>query len=443
MIRDTMIRPQSISPEQAVAQLHPKDRLAVPLGPGQPKAFLHALGARTDWEALEVFAALLVELFPVFAQKGVSLRSGFFGPAERALRAAGHRVSFVPSDFRRFEEIAHRFAPRVIATAAAPPDEKGRISLSLHAGATVDAIADAARDPDRLLVVETSPHFPRTRGLDPDHAHSVALEDVDVWIESDSKPTELPDAAPGPIEEAIAKFIVPFIENGSTLQTGIGGVPNAVVSLLAKGEGGDYGVHSEMFTSGLMTLHEAGKVTNEKGVFDGVSITTFAMGTRALYDWLHEQEAVRFLPVSIVNDPSRIALNRKMISINGALSIDLFGQVVADSIVGAQHSGIGGHEDFLAGAGQVEEGRSLLCLPSSVELKGRRTSRIVPSLAEGSLVTSPRHQVDVVVSEFGAAELAGRTVEERALLLAEIAHPDDRNGLREHAKALARRGVLP
>ncbi len=407
-----------------MAQLEARDRVAIPLGPGQPRAFLHALSTRTDWEDLHVFGALLVDLFPIFARPGVRLRSGFFGPAERALRAAGHAVSFVPADFRRFEEIGRRFDPRVIAVAGAPPDREGRISLSLHAGASVSAIQAATRDPDRLLVVETSPAFPRTLGLPPEHPHSVALDDVDVWIESDSLPPELPDEEIGEAERAIAGHVAPYIHSGATLQTGIGGIPNAVVELLAAGSGGDYGVHSEMFTTGLMRLHEAGKVTNRKGVFDGVSITTFAMGARALYDWLDGQGSVRFLPVSVVNDPAEIARNRSLVSINGALSIDLFGQVVADTIGGYQHSGIGGHEDFLAGAGRVEQSRSVLCLPSTAMVGGRRQSRIVSKLEPGSLVTSPRHQVDVVVTEYGAAELAGRDVDERAHALTAVAHPD-------------------
>ncbi len=437
-----MPTPRSVSAEEAVAQLEPVDRLGLPLGPGQPKAFLRALGRRDDWEDLAVFGALLVDLFPVFAQPGVRLRSGFFGPAERALRAAGHSVEFVPADFRRFEEIGQRFAPRVFATAAAPPDAQGRVSLSLHAGATVDQIDDAARDPGRLLVVETSPAFPRTLGLPPDHLHSIALEDVDLWIESDEEPTALPESATGEVEQTIASQIAKFIPAGATLQTGIGGVPNAVVALLANDSGGDFGVHSEMFTTGLMQLQEAGLVSNRKGIFDGLSITTFAMGDRSLYDWLDENETVRFLPASVVNDPAVIARNRNMISINGALSVDLLGQVVADSIAGLQHSGIGGHEDFLAGAGRIAEGRSLLCLPSTVRIADEVRSRIAARLEPGSIVTSPRHQVDVVVTEYGAAELAGRTVGERARALAAIAHPDFRETLLAQAVEIDRRGVL-
>jgi acyl-CoA hydrolase len=172
-----------------------------------------------------------------------------------------------------------------------------------------------------------------------------------------------------------------------------------------------------------------------------MSVSTFAMGSRALYDWLDHGDVVRFLPVDIVNDPAVIAKNRKMISINGALSVDLFGQIVADSIAGVQHSGIGGHEDFLAGAGRIVAGRSLICLPSMARVDGVDRSRIVSRLDAGSLVTSPRHQVDVIVTEYGAAELGGRTVGERARALAEIAHPDVREVLREAAHEIEGRGV--
>jgi len=437
-----MAVPNSCTAATAAAMLEPRDRLGIPLGPGQPIGFLRALGERDDWVDLRVFGALLVELFPLFAHPSVSLRSGFFGPAERALRAAGHRVDFVPADFRRFQEIAERFAPRVVATSGSPPDGEGRVSLSLHAGATVGEVLDAARDPRRLLVVETSPGYPRTLGLPPEHRHSIALEDIDVWIEGDTKPPELPDTDPGARELAIASHVARFVEPGATLQTGIGGIPNAVVALLADGPGGDYGVHSEMFTTGLMRLHEAGKVSNKKGVYDGMSIATFAMGSRALYDWLDDGDAVRFLPAEIVNDPAIISRNRQMISINGALSVDLFGQIVADSIDGVQHSGIGGHEDFLAGVGRISAGRSLVCLPSMTKVKGADQSRIVPRLEAGSVITSPRHQIDVVVSEFGAAELAGRTVAERARALVDIAHPDAREELGRAAREIEKLGVL-
>ena len=421
-----------VTPAEAAAVVRTRDTLAIPLGPGQPPATLHALGERDDFEALTVFGALLVGAFALFTKPGVRLLSGFFGPVERGLRDAGHRVRFVPADFRRFASIVERLAPRVMATAAAPPDADGRCSLSLHAGATVDELRRCGRDAQRTLIVEANARLPRTRGLPPEHPHALHVDEIDLLVEVEQDVIALPDAPSTEIEQAIARHARAFIHDGCTLQTGIGGVPNAIAALLADGPGGDYGVHSEMFTTGLMRLHRAGKISNRrKGHFDGISITTFAMGSRELYDWLDGEgrDAVRFLPAHIVNDPSQIAKNRALISINGALSVDLVGQLVADEIAGRQHSGIGGHEDFVTGAAFSEGGRSLICLPATARVGGRPLSRIVRAFEPGTCITTPRHQVDVIVTEYGAAELAGLTNAERRAALTDIAHPDFRDAL--------------
>ena len=422
--------------DEAAELVRSVDTMAVPLGPGQPVEFLHALGEHDRFQGLTVFAALLVAPFRLFTRPGVNLLSGFYGPVERGLRDAGHAVRFVPADFRRFAKIARAMAPRVMATAAAPPDAEGWCSLSLHAGATVDELRSCGRDGSRLLVVETSPRLPRTRGMPPEHRHALHLDEIDVLVEGEAEPIALPDAPPSALDEAIGAQAASFVPEGATLQTGIGGIPNAVARILSERPGGDYGVHSEMFTTGLMHLHRAGKVSNaRKGHLDGVSITTFAMGTRELYDWLDGEgrDLVRFLPVDEVNTPERIARNRALVSINGALSVDLFGQVVADEIDGRQYSGIGGHEDFVTGASFSEGGRSLICLPSTAGSGDRRVSRIVSSFSAGTCVTTPRHEVDVVVTEYGAAELAGLTTAERREVLVEIAHPDYRESLRRDA----------
>lgn len=418
------------TPDEAAQLLRPDDTLGVPLGPGQPRDLLHALGRRGDFTSLTVFAALLTDFFPVFTQPGVRLLSGFFGPVERALESNGHDIAFVPGDFRRFARIVRRLDPRVMATAASPPDADGRVSLSLHAGATVDELQRCGRDPERLLVVEVSPHFPRTLGVPPENPHALTHDEIDVLVESEAEPISLADPPAGEAARAIADHVASLVPEGATLQTGIGGIPGAVVELLAQGPGGDYGVHSEMFTTGLMHLHRAGKVSNRKGVYDGISVTTFAMGTRELYEWLEDREDVRFLPVHLVNDPSRIGQNRRMVSINGALAIDLAGQVAADSVAGRHYSGIGGHEDFVAGAGLAGGGRSLICVPSTVTIAGERLSRIVSAFPAGAKITTPRHHVDAVVTEYGVAELEGRTEAERAEALAAVAHPEFREGLR-------------
>ena len=370
------------------------------------------------------------DLYEVLLRPGVSMQSGFFGPAERFMLAGGADIQFVPADFRRFAPVLEQIRPRIVATAAVAPDADGWMSLSLHAGASVAELHRAASDPDRLCVVETSPHFPRTHGLPPEHRHALHVEEVDVIVAGDATPFVLEDKPTTEVDEAIAGYAADFVPEGATLQTGIGGIPNTIAALLADRPGGGYGIHSEMFTTGLMRLCLAGKVTNDhKGEFDGFAVTTFAAGTADLYGWLHDNPDVRFLPVDIVNSPENISRNREMITINGAMSIDLAGQVVADTKTGEQFSGIGGHEDFISGPGLELSDRSLVCLPSTATVDGEVVSRITPEAAAGTIVTTPRHQLDVVITEYGVAEVLGKTVRERARALAAIAHPDFREEL--------------
>ncbi|MFZ6004672.1 MAG: acetyl-CoA hydrolase/transferase family protein [Actinomycetota bacterium] len=424
---------ERLTPEESADRVHVVDSIGMPLGPGQPAAFLEALGRRTDWRDLRIGGALLTVLTELFSHPNVHYLSGFYGPLERLLRDSGANISFAPADFRRFEPILEAVSPRVMTTAAAPPDAAGWCSLSLHAGASVRQLHAAGADPERLLVVEVSERYPRTFGVG-EHRHALHLDEIDVLIESDREPMVLADVAPTEVERAIARHVATFVPDGATLQTGIGAVPSTVAALLADGEGGDYGVHSEMFTTGLMRLHQAGKVTNQKGVYDGVSIATFAAGTRELYEWLHENREVGFLPVDLVNSPEAIARNRLMVTINAAMAVDIQGQVIADTIDATQYSGIGGHEDFVAGPALDISDRSLLCLPSTITRGDEVRSRIVPWFDAGAVITTPRHQVDVIVTEYGAAELAGKTVHQRGEALASIAHPAFREGLREAAE---------
>ena len=421
--------PERLTPADAAQRIRVDDRIGLALGPGQPPAFLQALGERDDWEDLRLIGALLTVGTPLFNHPNVHYLSGFFGPIERLLRDAGANISFAPADFRRLAPLLERAKPRVMAHAAAPPDAEGWCSLSLHAGGTVTELRRAAEDPDRLCVLECSDGFPRTYGLPPDHRHAIHVGEVDILVESDARPLALPDAPASDVDRAIAGHARSFITDGATVQTGIGAIPSAIVSQLAAGDGGDYGVHSEMFTDGLMALHAAGKVSNRKGQFDRVSVATFAMGSERLYEWLRENREVAFLPVDIVNAPEVIAANHDMVTINGALAVDIHGQVVADTRNGEQYSGIGGAEDFVSGPGLTVSGRSLICLPSTVTIGGVLHSKIVPWFDAGVVVTTPRHQVDIVITEYGAAELEGLTVHQRGDALASIAHPDFREEL--------------
>jgi acyl-CoA hydrolase len=422
------------TPEEAVGHMRPIDTIGFGLGPANPDGFLSALSTRNDWEDLILGGALLLNYYEVLTKPGVSYRCGFFGPAERLLLAQGFRVEHVPGGFRQFAPILAKFSPRVMVAQAAPPDADGKVNLSLHYGATRPELLRAGRDPERLLIIEVNPNLPRTRSLAPQFDNTIPVELIDILVESNNVPFALNDAPADDTDRAIAANALGFVTEGATLQTGIGTIPNMVASELAAGPLGGFGIHSEMFTTGLMQLHLAGKVTNSnKGIFDGVSVTTFALGTAELYGWLNENDSVAFLDVEAVNDPTIISRNANLVSINGALSVDLYGQVVADSIDGRQISGVGGHEDFVAGAELHADAHSLICIRSTASVHNEPISRIVGKLPEGSIVSTPRHHTGVVVSEYGVAELSGYTVRERAHALAEIAHPTVRAEL--HAVA--------
>jgi acyl-CoA hydrolase len=431
--------PITCSPTEAVALVRPVDRIGFGLGPANPDALLTALGTRDDWEDLILGGALMLNYYDVCTKPGVSYRCGFFGPAERVLLAEGHRVEHVPGGFRQFAPILAKFSPRIMVAQGAPPDRDGNVNLSLHYGATRPELLRAGRDPDRLLMVEVNPNLPRTRSLPPDFDNTIPLDVIDVLVESDVVPFALTDPPPEEVDIAIARHALGYVSNGATLQTGIGSIPNIVAAELSSGPLGGFGIHSEMFTDGLMQLHQAGKVSNlKKGIFDGVSITTFALGSAELYQWLDGNGDVAFIDVAAVNDPTVIGRNANLVSINGALSVDLYGQVVADNVGGKQISGVGGHEDFVAGAEIHLDAHSLICLRSTAQVGGQQVSRIAGVLPEGSVVSTPRHHTGVVVTEFGAAELMGLTVQERAHALAEIAHPDYRTDLRLVADRLGR-----
>ncbi len=429
---------RTLTPQDAASLVRTSDTVGFGLGPAIPDAFMTALGGRDDWEDLILGGALLLGPYEVLERPGVSYRCGFYGPAERYYLSRGARIEHVPGGFRQFGPILARFSPRVMVVQTAPPDRHGQLNLSLHYGATRDELLRAGRDPERLLVAEVNPNLPRTGCLER-YPNTLPLDAVDVLVEADCQPFALDEAEPTEVDRAIAAHALAFVSDGVTLQTGIGGVPSMVATLLAQADGGGYGVHSEMFTDGLMRLHLAGKVTNTaKGEFQGVSVTTFALGSADLYHWLDGNPEVAFLPVEVVNDPTVIGGNAKLISINGALSVDLYGQIVADSVGGRQVSGVGGHEDFVAGAELHLDSRSLVCLPSTVTVGGELVSRIVPLLPEGSVVSTPRHHPGVVVTEHGSADLVGLTVTERARALAEIAHPQFREGLLAAAEVLGR-----
>jgi acyl-CoA hydrolase len=419
---------------EAVDLIHPEDSMAAPIATGQPAAFLGALAERSDYRKLTIFTGLLVEPYPVFQQPGVRLISGFYGPVERLLKSMGAAVAYLPADFLGWERYARLACPRVVVSALAPMDNHGFLSFGLHAGATFNAFLEAARDPRRLAIAEVNRTMPQVLGLGRYGGHRIHISEIDCVVESNRPVFELPEAPVTAEDAAIAQHVERLVENGATLQIGIGAVPNIVAQLLAEGRKGDFGVHTEMMVDGIMRLHEAGKITNHKGVYDGFSVCTFGAGSKALYAWMDRNPEVRMLPVAQVNDPAIIRLNRRMVSINGALAVDLSGQVMADTLGPRQYSGVGGHELFVVGAHDSEDGKSVICLHSTARVQGQTISTIVASLPLGTRVTTPRHHVQYVVTEHGLANLGMLTDHERAEALVAIAHPNFRDQLRAAAR---------
>jgi acyl-CoA hydrolase len=432
------MRARELSVEEAAALIRPRDAIGFGIITGTPVALFRALGERTDWEDLTFCGGLSLGSPQVFLHPNVHYRVNFFGGNERALMAQGADVQHVPSFFRHYGLLIEQLNPRVVMAPVSMPDEHGRVSLSLYNGATLGELVRAGRDPERLLIVEASPHFPRTHAL-VGHENALDLEDVDVIVYTDEQPTIFPNDPGSPEDLKIAEFAARHIPDGATLQTGIGAVPNLVARVLAQSGGGEYGVHSEMFTDGLYELMASGKATNTKKTINrGTSVITFAAGTRAMYDFMDDNPDIGVAPVTYTNDPHVIAQNHRMVSINSALEVDLHGQIIADAIGARQYSGVGGHMDFTEGTSLSREHVSLICLQSTATVGGVLKSRIIGDMTPHSTVTSPRQLAGVIVTEYGSADLRGLTVRERAAALTGIAHPQFRDELTAAAELLGR-----
>jgi GNAT superfamily N-acetyltransferase/acyl CoA:acetate/3-ketoacid CoA transferase beta subunit len=293
-------------------------------------------------------------------------------------------------------------------------------------GISVDVVKAAAQNA-RIVIAEVNHQMPRTFG-----DSFIHINDIDAVIETDVPIRELTLPAADEIASRIGYHVSRLVKDGATLQMGIGGIPNAVLGHLK--DKNDLGVHTEMFSDGIMELVQHGNITgSRKTLHASAIVTSFCMGTRVLYDWVHENPHVLFYPSDYTNDPGVIRQNDLMVAINSAIAVDLTGQVCADSIGSRFYSGIGGQVDFMRGAAKSRGGRPIIALPSTA--KNGAVSRIVPFLEGGSGVVTSRGDVHYVVTEYGVAYLHGKSVGERALALIEIAHPDFRNELLEAAKA--------
>ena len=307
-----------------------------------------------------------------------------------------------------------------------PPDENGKVSTGVSADYTVQAVESA-----KVVLAQVNKNLPFTYG---DAIFDV--EQIDAFVLEDTPLVELPPAKIGPVEEAIGKNCAELINDGDTLQLGIGAIPDAVCHQLTNKK--HLGIHSEMLGDGPIVLYEAGAIDNSKKAIDtGKFVFNFAMGSKKTYDFLDHNEECLLKVVDYVNHPMVVAQNPNMVSINACIGVDFYGQVAADTIGYRQFSGVGGQVDFIRGAAMGTNGRAIIAMPSvTVKKDGTKLSKITPLLGEGQVVTTSRHDVDYVVTEYSLAKLKGKTVRDRARALIDIAHPDFRDELKESFKKM-------
>jgi acetyl-CoA hydrolase len=406
--------------------IEPGQRVILNANCGEPQTLAEALAELAPGlegvEVVQLLALGRADWVRPDLQGRLRLNAMFIGPAVRDAVNAGD-ADYTPVFL---SEIPRLFTSRevpldVTMVQVSPPDEHGFCSF----GVSVDIIKPAAES-SPVVVAEVNAQMPRTLG--DSFIHVSKLTHV---VESDRPVLELPRDPFTDVHRRIGSHIAELIGDGDTLQLGIGGIPDAVLSQL--GDKRHLGIHTEMFSDGVMELVEQGVITNErKTLHPGKVVSAFAMGSRALYDFIDNNPIIEMHPCHYTNDPFVIAQNDKMISINSAISIDLTGQINSDSIGTRFFSGIGGQVDFVRGAVRSRGGKSIIAFPSTA--RDGQVSRIVPTLLEGAGVVTSRGDVDHVATEYGVAYLHGKSIRERARALIGIAHPKFREELERFAR---------
>jgi acyl-CoA hydrolase len=417
-----------VSPQEAVAGISSEQQLFVHGGAATPSVLLDALVARSS--ELRDVGIVHIHIEGPAPHVGPEVatsfrhRALFIGPNTREAVNAG-RADYVPIFLSDIPEL---FSSGILPLDAAlinvsPPDAHGYCSL----GTSVDAAQSAIRAAG-TVIAQLNRAMPRTLG-----DSFVHVDRIDLAVEVDQPPHPHRIAPVGDVERRIGEFVADLVPDEATIQMGIGSIPNAVA--LSLRDKRDLGVHTELLTDPVIDLVEAGTVTGAaKEINRGKIVTAFLMGSQRLYDFVDDNPMIEMRPVDYTNDTAVIRRFRRMIAINSALSVDLTGQVSADSIGTRFYSGVGGQMDFMRGAALAEEGRAIIALPSMAA--GGTISRIVPVLAPGAGVVTSRAHVRTVVTEHGVAELFGRSIRERVAALVAIAHPDVRDELAREARAL-------
>lgn len=429
-----LYRSKLISIPDAVGKLQSHQTLGLAMAASEPPGLMTELGRQRDrLEDVTVWVCLPIGSYGFVLDPSMEghffVENWFYGAADRKVHSQG-RESYIPNNLHQAATkklYAARNKVNVFFGTATPPDERGYLSLSL--GLVIEKQLIESAD---LVILEINENLPWTLG-----DTQVHLSQIDYVVENHVPLMQLPPTEPTEAEGAIGGYIAELIEDGSTLQLGIGGIPNAITPFLLNRK--DLGIHTEMFTDGMVDLYNAGVITNRrKTMWKGKMVGAFALGTQKLYGFLHNNLGVEFQQGRITNDPYVIGRNYRMISINTALQVDIFGQVCSQSIGCRHFSGTGGQLDTHRGAQLSENGRGIIALRSTA--KNGELSTIVPCLPAGAEITIPSQDVDTIVTEYGWADLKGLCVRDRAKELIRIAHPDFREQIKEEAVRL---GIVP
>mgnify|MGYP000906286133 CR=1 FL=1 len=429
----TRYKDKLATPAQAVRLIKPGRRIHIGSGAAEPVRLVEALVTHADHLADNEVVHLLTLGPAPYVRPELADRfrhiAFFIGENVREAVQEG-RADYMPVFLSEIPQLirSRRVRIDVALVQVSPPDAHGYVSL----GVSVDVVK-AGVDTADLILAEVNPNMPRTHGDSFIHVSRIARL---IPVES-----PLLSRPPEPLDEvtlAIGRHVASLIPDGATLQTGIGKIPDAVLAALSRHN--DLGVHTEMFSDGVMTLANAGVINGRrKSLLPGKMVTSFIMGSRALYEWAHENPALEMRPSEFTNDPMVIARNDLMCAINSALAVDLTGQVAADTVGGRFYSGIGGQVDFVRGACRSRGGKAIIALRSTA--KHDTVSKIAPAFEAGAAVVTSRGDVRYVVTEFGVADLWGRSIRDRAEALIAIAHPNFRGELTDAAKA--RRYIIP
>ncbi len=408
------------TPEEAIKLIKDGDRVVTAFGCCEPVGIERALVENYEnYHDVQVTSMLLIGETPWVRDevKGHFTFNSFFASGSSRKAIENGVADFTTCYFYEIPKVLREVVkPRVTIMSVSPPDENGYVSL----GTNVDYIESTLAYCE-VKIAQVNKYVPKTHGEAIKH-----VSEFDCFVEINEPLPEVPSVEITDVERAIGKYCASLINDGDCIQLGIGGIPNAICAELHDKK--DLGLHSEMVGDGIIDLIKKGVINNsKKNIHHGKSILGFVFGTEKLFRFLDHNPAVEMHPIEYVNNPSVIAQNDNMVSVNSCLQVDLQGQVVSDTIGLTQFSGVGGQVDFVRGATMSKGGRSVIAMPSTA--KGGTVSRIVPVITEYSAVTTTRNDVNYIVTEYGIAQLKGKTMKERARALISIAHPNFRAAL--------------